>query len=190
MCFRRLNPFYNTATVCLFIFLFLSNSILNAEVLITSDKAIETAYPNADSIGKKALILTDKNARSIEKKYKVNINSGIVTLNIARMEGNIIGYSIIDTHTLRSKSQTIMVFINPDGHLNYVEILAFYEPPEYKASGMWLDLFRNKTINDDLRSGHDIPNMSGATISSNGTAEAVRRVLAVFDYYIHGEKIN
>jgi len=190
MFFRRLNPFYNTATVCLFILLFISNSILNAEVLITMDKALEVAFPSADSIEKKALILTDKNARSIEKKYKVNIHSGIIILNIARIEANIIGYSIIDTHTLRTKSQTIMVFIKPDGQLNYVEILAFYEPPEYKASGMWLDLFSNKTINDDLRSGHDIPNMSGATISSNGTAEAVRRVLAVFDYYIHGEKIN
>ena len=190
MGIKRFNSFYNAITLWLFIIVFLSNSYLNAEVLITKEKALYVAFPDAESIEDKALIITDKNAVELQKKYKVSIPSRIISLNIARKGDNILGYSVTDTHTLRTKSQTIMVFINSDGQLNYVEILAFYEPPEYKASERWLDLFRNKTIKDDLRAGHDIPNMSGATISSNGTSEAVRRALAVYDYYIHGEKIN
>ena len=190
MSFIRIYSFYYSVTVWLFLFVPLSIHLLNAEVLITKEKALEMAYPDAESIEVKALIITDKNALDIQNKYKVNIPSRIISLNIARKDRIIIGYSIVDTHTLRTKSQTIMVFINPDGQLNYVEILAFYEPPEYKASSGWLNLFRNKTKKDDLRTGHDMPNISGATLTSNGTAEAVRRALAVFDFYIHGEKIN
>lgn len=187
---KRLNYLYSMRFIWLFLFLILSESILYAEVLITKEKALQMAFSDADSLESRTLILTDDKAESIKKKYRVNISSRIFSFNIARKNGSIIGYSVTDTHTLRTKSQTIMIFLNPDGNLKYVEILAFYEPPEYKVSGRWLDLFKNKTINDDLRSGHNIPNITGATISSHGTSEAVRRALAIFDYYMKEEGIN
>lgn len=187
---KRLNYLYYTLFIWFFIFLVLSESTPYAEVLITKDKALRMAFPDAESLEERIIILTDRDVESIKKKYRVNLFSRIVSLNIARRSGGIVGYSITDTHTLRTKSQTIMVYFNPDGSLKYVEILAFYEPPEYKVSGRWLDLFRNKTINDDLRSGHDIPNITGATISSHGTSEAVRRALAIFEYKVKEEEIN
>ncbi len=189
MCLKAFSYLFIIALLWFFP-LVLLKSALKAEVFISIERALELAFPDAESIENKTIILTDDNVESIKKKYRVDIPSRLFSLNIARKDGKITGYSVTDTHTLRTKSQTIMVILNPDGHLNYVEILAFYEPPEYKTSGRWLDLFRNKGINDDLRSGHDIPNISGATISSHGTSEAVRRVLAIFDYYIKNEAIN
>jgi Na+-translocating ferredoxin:NAD+ oxidoreductase RnfG subunit len=72
-----------------------------------------------------------------------------------------------------------MFVINPDGTLRQAEILAFFEPPEYMPGSNWIALFYGKSIRDPLKPGRDIPNITGATITSNSLAQTVRQVLAL-----------
>ncbi|MEE8299619.1 MAG: FMN-binding protein, partial [Thermodesulfobacteriota bacterium] len=91
-----------------------------------------------------------------------------------------LGYAIIDTHSLRTKTETVMFVINPDGSLRQAEILAFFEPQDYQARENWIELFEGKTLDDTLRVGKGIPNITGATITANSLSQAIRRILAVF----------
>ena len=87
----------------------------------------------------------------------------------------------MDTHLLRTKSETVMYVIGNDGRLINAEILAFFEPSEYMQSEKWLRLFENKNLdNNDIRIDRDIPNITGATITSHEFTESVRKVLAIY----------
>lgn len=161
---------------------------LYAKVFITKNKALKLAFPGSDEIEKKSIFLKPGQIDSIEKLSGSKVDSKLFLFYVGKKDGKPVGYAAIDTHTVRTKSQTIIVVINPDGSLNYTEILAFFEPLEYKPTQSWIDLFRSKKIDDGLKIGYDIPNISGATLTSHGTANAVKKVLAVFEIVIKGAK--
>ncbi|NIX14944.1 MAG: FMN-binding protein [Candidatus Dadabacteria bacterium] len=158
----------------------------SARVFLTKDEALKLAFADADTIEKESFFLKPEQIAAIEKLSKTKVSSRLFLFYIGKKDGREVGYAAIDTHTVRTKTQTIMVVVNPDGSLKYTEILAFFEPPEYKPTERWLDLFKGKKIGDGIKIGYDIPNISGATLSSNGTANAVKKVLAVFEVVIRG----
>lgn len=170
----------------LFILLLILTYKLSGEVYLMKKEALELAFPDADKIDKKSVFLNDNQINKLQKLSKSKINSRVILFHIGKKGDEILGYAVVDTHIVRSKSQTILVVLNPEGKLKYVEILAFFEPPEYKPTPVWLDLFKGKGGNDNIRVGYDLPNISGATISSNKTAEAIRKVITIFNYFIKG----
>jgi len=153
----------------------------SAKVFIGKDEALKLAFPNADALEKKSYLLTAGQIDEIEKLSRTKLDSKLFLFYVAMKDGTPIGYAAIDTHTVRTKTQTIMVVINPDGSLKYTEVLAFYEPIEYKATQNWIDLYKDKSLKDGLKVGYDIPNITGATLTSNSTANAVKKILAVFE---------
>ena len=164
----------------------LSADISSAKVFISKDEALKLAFPQADTIEKKSFFLKSGQIDAIEKLSRSKVNSKLFLFYVGKKDGEALGYAAIDTHTVRTKTQTIIVVINPDGSLNYTEILAFFEPLEYKPAQRWVDLFKGKKIGEGIKIGYDIPNISGATLTSSETANAVKKVLAVFEVLIKG----
>ncbi len=150
-----------------------------SKVFMKRDEALKTAFPESDTIEKKEVFLTEKQAREIETLSKSKINSRLYFIYEGRKGNELIGYAIIDTHTLRTKTETVMFVINPDGTLKQAEILAFFEPPEYMPGSNWISLFYGKSALDPLKIGKDIPTITGATITSDSLAQTMRRILAV-----------
>ncbi len=176
------------ALAFLLITLFFIPKSLDAKVFISKNEALKLAFPGSDTIDKKSFFLKPEQIVAIEKLSKTKVDSKLFLLYIGKKDGQPTGYAAIDTHTVRTKSQTILVVINPDGSLKYTEILAFFEPLEYKPTESWIDLFKDKKITNGIKIGYDIPNISGATLSSNGTANAVKKILAVFEIVVKGAK--
>ncbi len=153
-----------------------------AKVFMKRDEALKTAFPNADSIEKNKIFLNNEQVEEIESLSKAKLDSRLYVIYEGKKGSESLGYAIIDTHHLRTKSETVMFVINPDGTLRQAEILAFFEPPEYMAGDKWMDLFDDKGIeNNSLKLGKDIPNITGATITANSLTSSIRRVLAVFN---------
>ncbi len=192
MCFRFFSIIKIQASITVLAFLiinlFFVSSNSYARVFISKDEALRLAFPDSDTIEKQSLFLSKTEVESIEKLGRSKLDSRLFLFYVGKKNGEAIGYAAIDTHTVRTKSQTIIVVINPDGSLKYTEILAFFEPPEYKPTEGWINLFKDKKISDGIKIGYDIPNISGATLSSNGTANAVKKVLSVFEVVIKGAK--
>ncbi len=153
-----------------------------ARVFMKRDEALKTAFPDADSIEKTKIFLTQEQVDEIESLSKAKLESKLYVIYEGKKGSKSLGYAIIDTHHLRTKSETVMFVINRDGTLRQAEVLAFFEPPEYMAGDKWMDLFDNKGIeNNSLKLGKDIPNITGATITANSLTSSIRRVLAVFN---------
>ncbi len=152
---------------------------VQSKVFMNRDQALELAFPGADRIEKKEVILNEAQAREVELLSKSKLGTRLYIVYEGFSGDKLLGYAIIDTHNLRTKTETVMFVINPDGTLRQAEILAFFEPPEYMPGDNWIALFYGKSTLHDLKPGKDIPNISGATITSTSLAQTTRQVLAV-----------
>jgi Na+-translocating ferredoxin:NAD+ oxidoreductase RnfG subunit len=176
------------AVIC-FLFLSLASTSF-AKVYLTRDEALELAFPDADMVDKKVFFLTDDQVKEIESLSRTKVDSKIFVYFVGKKGEKVLGYAVIDTHTVRTKSETVMVVINQDGTVKQVEILAFFEPPDYMPGEKWLELFQDKKLSTSLRLGGDIPRITGATITSNTIVKVVRRILATFQVVTKGVGIN
>ena len=172
--------------VSIFLFLFSASPCLS-KVYMTRDKALSVAFAEADRVEKKVVFLTEGQVKKIESLAKSELESKLYTFYVGKKGPETLGYAVIDTHVLRTKTETLMLVINPDGTLRQVEILAFFEPEDYMPATNWLNLFRDEPLNGSLWIGRDIPNMTGATITSNSLVKSVRRVMAVFEVALKGQ---
>lgn len=154
------------------------------------DEALKTAFPDATEVEKNEIFLSSEQSREIESLARAKNNSKLYIIYEAKDGDKTIGYAIIDTHTLRTKTETVMFVINPDGSLRQTEVLAFFEPPDYQAGENWMALFEGKTTEDGLKLGKNIPNITGATITANSLSQAIRRILAVFKVASDAAQLN
>ena len=154
-----------------------------AKVYLTKDDALKMAFPDAE-IERKTLFLTDEDIKKIESISKTRLESKLFTYYIARRKEEILGYTVFGSHIVRTKPEVYMVVINPDGRLNHIKILAFYEPEEYLPPKKWFEQFNGKVLDDNLWIKRGISAVTGATLSANGITQEVRKALAVFQIMI------
>jgi len=145
--------------------------------VINRDEALKAAFPTAQ-IEYKPLFLTDKEIKEIEQISGTSVPSALVACYVATEKGQITGRAYLDTHTVRTKKESLLVILNADGTVKRVEVVAFLEPPEYQAPDRWYHQFDQKSLDKDLRVSGSIHPVTGATLTAKATTEAVRRVLA------------
>lgn len=155
---------------------------------MTKDQALKSAFPEADSIERIDIFLNDSQVSEIEYLSKSKLDSRIYIFYKFKTGDRTLGFAVLDTHLLRTKSETVMYVIGNEGNLIYAEILAFFEPAEYMQSDRWLRLFENRGLDKDLRIDRNIPNITGATITSHAFTESVRKVLAIYKITLKGEQ--
>ena len=167
--------------IALLAFLVQGADICDAKVFLTRTRALALLFPEAERIEKRHVFLTEREAEAVRSVARTEADSRFYTFYVARSGGKETGYAVIDTHTLRTLTETVMFVINPDGTLRHSEILAFFEPADYMPGEKWINLFRGKDVRRDrMKSGADVPNITGATISADSFSRSARRVLAVF----------
>lgn len=164
--------------IAIFLILFLSFSSL-ALVLKLPESAVKDAFPEATNIEIKNIVLTEEQIKKAESIYKKRIDDRLVSFYVGKKGEEILGYAVIDTHIVRTKPETFMVVIGPNGEVRSIEIIAFYEPMEYMPTEKWLNLFNGINLNSGLRVKRDIPNITGATLSAIAITEGVRKILAI-----------
>ena len=163
----------------IFLGLFVFSSSAQSKVFMNRDEALELAFPGAERIDKREIILTREQADEIETLSKSKLSTRLYIVYEGFKGSESQGYAIIDTHDLRTKTETVMFVINKDGTLRQAEILAFFEPPEYMPGNNWISLFYGKSAEDPLKPGKDIPNITGATITSTALAQTMRQIIAL-----------
>ncbi len=77
---------------------------------------------------------------------------------------------------------TYAVAIDPSGQVKGIEILDYRETYGSQIRDkVWRQKFIGKTSKDPLTLDRDIPNISGATLSSKHVTEGVRRILQTYE---------
>lgn len=162
----------------------------SAQVFLTKDEALKQVFPNATSIERKNMFLTDEQVKQIEAKGKAKVDSKVLSYYVGMSDSGPVGYAFFESHTVRTMPATYMVVVTPDGSLKHVEILAFYEPADYLPSKKWLNQFTYKTLDADLWLKRGIRNISGATLSAQAIIEGTRRILATYHIVVNSLSSN
>ncbi len=170
----------------IFLLVFLFLNISYGGLLIKPEQAIKEEFPNAE-VKKKNILLNKTQKGKIQKLSKSKLSSNIVTTYIIKKDKEVLAYGIIHTHRVRTRKETVLFILNPECKILDIEIIAFYEPPEYIPSERWLKTFKDKGIDDELKLKRDIPNITGATLSAKALTNASKQVVAICEVLFKGK---
>ena len=140
---------------------------------------LRSGYGDSVRIERKSLLLTKAEAADVQKAARMRLSSRIVRLYLVKRDNKTLRCGVVLSRKVRTKKAAVLYLITPEGRIDRIEILAFAEPPEFKPSGRWLALFDGKSLAEPLRSGEDIPAISGATLSARNVADGARLALAI-----------
>lgn len=145
---------------------------------ISREEALKAAFPGAKVVPS-MVFLNKTEMEDIAKKSDSKLSTALIARYDASLNGKPVGRAYLDTHIVRTKKESLLIILHPDGKLRRVEIVAFLEPPDYIPPERWYKQFEGKTIHDKIHLKQDIPAVTGATLTSKATTEAIRRVLAI-----------
>lgn len=170
-------------TICLAIFAVPGFS----NVFYSKEEAMKLAFGDDATVEMKSLFPTDEESARIEQLAKVKLESKLFSFYVGKKQDTVVGYAAIESHNVRTKPETLLIVLDPDGNLRQVVTLAFHEPPEYQPPERWFAQLLNRSI-DQLSFGKDVQGVSGATLSSRAAIDSARKVLAVFQVMIKQPK--
>lgn len=145
---------------------------------ITREEALEAVYPGA-AVRAEQVFLTPPQQQQALAQAKVDITTALVARYVATRDGRVVGRAYVDTHTVRTKRESLLISLDENGQVLRIDVTAFFEPGEYRASDTWLRQYRGRTLTDDVAVNRAIRPIAGATLTARATNDAVRRVLAI-----------
>lgn len=160
---------------------------LRGEVLLSEKEALARTFPGA-SVERRTLYLKPEQVAAVEKAARSKLPSPVVTVFEARRDGQPAGRAVLDTHVVRTMPETVLVAVEPDGHLRAALVLQFGEPPDYLPRERWLATLGGRPLDDELWPGRGVRRVTGATLTVQALTSAVRRGLAVESLLLRGEK--
>ncbi len=145
-------------------------------------EAQKLAFPAATQFAEANVIYRPADIAAIEKLSGQKVLTKGEQVWRAEANGQFLGWFIIDYVIGKHLVIDYAVALEPDGRIRRVEILQYRESYGYEvANADWLHQFDGKTGRDRLEIDKDIPNISGATLSSRHVTEGIKRVLALYD---------
>lgn len=184
--FKRLllsNNFIGSLVVWLLLAVTPASSL--AKVYYSKQEALELAFGKDAEVAMLPLFLTADQKRRIQQMARVKLESDLYTFYVGKKNGQILGYAAIESHTVRTKPETLLIVLSAAGELRRVEVLAFHEPPEYQPPGRWFERLYSRSL-DELRLGGQVDAISGATLSTRAALDSIRKVLAIYQVAVAG----
>ena len=172
---KRKNPFLLILALILAVINFPSF----AKVFYSKEEALKLAFADNAQVEMLSLFPSDEQSQQIEQLAKVKLDSKLISVFVGRKQDSILGYAIIDSHTVRSQTETLLLVLDVQGRLKNVTTLAFNEPPEYQPPERWYTQLLNRTL-EQLSFDQDVQGIAGATLSTRAALNSARKVEAIF----------
>ena len=156
------------------------------KIFYSKNEAMQLAFGKDAEVEMLSLFLTDEQINEIQHLAHGKMESALFTFYVGRRNGQILGYAAIESHTVRTKPETLLILLSRGGELEKIEVLAFHEPPEYQPTASWFTQFYRRTLDQmDFNSG--VQGISGATLSAQSALTSVRKVKAIFQLVVKGD---
>jgi len=160
-----------------------------AEIFYSKNEAMELAFGKVTQIEQLSLFPDENEAAQIQQDAKSKLDSGLFTFYVGKDKEKILGYAAIETSTVRTKPETLLIVLTPDGELRKVYTLAFHEPPEYQVPEHWFEqLYKRPLADMDFNKGVD--GISGATLSTRSGLNSIRKVMAIYQVMVKNKSAN
>jgi hypothetical protein len=157
-----------------------------ATIFYSKNEAMELAFGKGTEIEVQSLFPDEQQTASIEQLAKVKLGTGLLTFYVGKQQDKILGYAAIESTTVRTKPETLMIVLTPEGELRNVYTLAFHEPPEYQPPERWFEqLYKRPLADIDFNKGVD--GITGATLSTRADINSIRKIMAIYQIMIKAQ---
>lgn len=132
------------------------------------DKTIEALWPNEEIL---------KEPVSVESAIENNLRGKFLISKLLSRKTDLKAYMVISKANSKADYFDYMVIFKPDLTIMTIQILVYRE--DYGGeigSKRWLKQFYGKSDSSQMKFGHDIQNISGATISATSITKGVQQV--------------
>jgi len=157
----------------------------SAETLCSIQDAVKILLPEAQNVKEEVKTLTQEQKNAIAKAADIQFDPGLdkeYCFSIGEVDGKIIGYAVVDNVKGKWGIIKYMLSFEPDGKVKDVLVLELKEKRGRPVKNRrFLDQFVGKTMNDQVKLKKDINGVAGATISSRGMTNGVRKLVYVFN---------
>ena len=151
--------------ICL---LFSQQLYAQSTVFLKPDEALKMMFATSKEVIKEDHVVTAEISEKAKKLLSYDLAKSNYAFYIGKTDGKIDGYALIDDEVGKVQPITFVTRINPDGKVAQVEIMVYRESHGGEVtSKRFLNQFRQKNFNDELRIGSSIVNVTGATLSSH-----------------------
>jgi hypothetical protein len=161
---------------------------VEGKVYYSKSEALASAFPGADRVDSRTIVLRDEQAAAIESLAKARLETRLITVYTGVKDDEIVGYAFIDIHTVRTLPEAFLIVLSPEGGIESLRVLAFYEPEEYLPTERWLAQFDRRVLDRKLRLGGEIHGIAGSTLSARAVTDGVRRSLAIFELVVKAKQ--
>ncbi len=158
-----------------------------AVVLCTAEEALKSILPDAAETKEEVKTVSDQIKSDIEKEAKIKLNPEYdkdFHFFIGSTNGKVVGYAVKDTVKGKWGPIYYMLALEPDGKVKDAIVLEYQEKRgKPVANRRFLDQFVGKSIADEIKLKKDIKGVSGATISSMGMTNGIKKLIFVFNKF-------
>lgn len=150
-----------------------------AERYVEPEEAARLIFPDADEAVSFTIELTKDQIKEIKKQSGMRVRKPRIEGFEMRRGGLSLGRVYVDNVIGKHEFITYAAGINDAGAVRGVEIIEYRETWGFEIrQPNWRAQFTGRTLEDPLRLGKDIENISGATLSCRNVTDGVRRLLA------------
>ncbi|MEZ0306523.1 MAG: FMN-binding protein [Ramlibacter sp.] len=154
----------------------------------TAEQAQKQIFPDAQVF--KPMLVKLSSAQRDQIKLMAGVRQRWEEQKVWRVEkdGKLAGWFVVDNVVGKHEFITYGVGITPDGHVVGVEVMSYRETKgDQVRDAVWRKHFVGKTLADPFKLDEDVPNISGATLSSRNMLDGVKRLLALQKVALTGE---
>lgn len=153
-------------------------------VYLKPAEALKLIFKNSQEVLKEDHPVTDEVRRKAEAELKYELPKDRYAFYVGKTEGRVDGYAVIDEQVGKVQPITFVTKISPEGRVDAVEVMVYRESHGGEvASRRFLNQFRQKDLNNELRLHGDIVNISGATLSAHALVVGVKRALVLWQIF-------
>ena len=151
-------------------------------VYLTQEQALQTAFPNADSIWSTQWTPTPAQRKKIERRLGWRLAEPHFEIFEASTQNQHLGYAVITEQIGLYKPITFLVKTDTQGKNDGVWIMVYRESrgDEVKRQ-RFLTQYKGKKATSPIRLNRDIIGVTGATLSVRALNGGVKKILTVID---------
>lgn len=153
---------------------------------LSLDQALAESFPTA-RVERRTLVLSVADVKRVEARARARSSARLVTAYVAWRGDTLAGAAFTDRRVVRTREALLFVAVAPETSIARIEVLAFFEPPDYRPAPRWLALFKGRGKRAPLTPPRTVREVSGATLTSRAVNESARLALAWYEVLLAPE---
>jgi len=148
----------------------------HAQVYFSVRGLLAEQFRQSELVDYQKVLLSAERREAIQRELGQTLEKAEYIFYVARSADHIDGYALFDREIGQHEYIDFATFFDGEGRVTRVEVVAYREPyGEAIRSQRFREQFIGKEAESGFRPGHDIDVISGATLSANAMAKAVKR---------------